>query len=196
MTNRQSILKTLYPLLIAAGRLFGLRAGIKENKENVVPPLSFYQLSAKAIDGKKINFEDFRGRNVLIVNTASDCGFTNQFSDLKKLHHLYEDKLVVLGFPSNDFKAQERLSDSEIASFCIINFGVDFPLAKKCVVSKGDEQTEVFRWLSNKDKNGWNEKGPEWNFSKYLINKEGILTYYFGPAVDPLSKEIVDKITA
>ncbi|MDQ6815607.1 MAG: glutathione peroxidase, partial [Bacteroidota bacterium] len=153
-------------------------------------PTSFYDLRATAINGSEIDFNTFKGKNVFIVNTASDCGYTNQLSDLKKLNQLYTKELVVLGFPSNDFKEQEKLSDKEIESFCIVNFGVDFPLTQKCVVIKDKRQHDVFKWLSDRDKNGWNEKAPEWNFAKYLINRKGILTHYFGPGVEPLSNDI------
>jgi glutathione peroxidase len=190
MTVKQSVLKTVYPVLMEAGKLFGLRAGIRKNKDNVEPISSFYDLRATSINGTEINFENLKGRHVLIVNTASGCGYTNQLSDLKKLHELYKDEMVVIGFPSNDFKKQEKLSDKEIASFCVVNFGVSFLLSQKIVVIKGSEQHEVFQWLSHKNKNGWNDKAPEWNFSKYLVDKKGILTHYFGPGVEPLSKEI------
>jgi glutathione peroxidase len=194
MSARQSILKTFYPVLMAAGKLFGFKAGIRKNTEDILPPVSFYGLSTTSINGAKMGFSDFKGKSVLIVNTASDCGYTNQLSDLKKLYHLYKDKLVILGFPSNDFKEQEKLSDKEIAAFCVGIFGVDFPLAQKSVVIPASGQNEVFKWLTDKNKNGWNDQSPEWNFSKYLINKKGILTHYFGPGVDPLSKPVIDQI--
>lgn len=195
MTTRQSVLKIFYPVLIEAGKLFGLKAGIKRNKDNITPPASFYHLKATAIDGTQIDFNQFQGKNVLIVNTASDCGYTNQLSDLKKLYELYQKELVVIGFPSNDFKQQEKLSNVEIASFCLINFGVSFPLTTKSVVIKGRDQSPVFTWLSNKNLNGWNNDAPEWNFTKYLVNKKGILINYFGPAVEPLSVEITANLT-
>lgn len=194
MTARQSMLKMFYPALMKMGKIFGVRAGMKKNKDNVAPVCSFYELTATAINGTEINFKEFEGKNVLLVNTASDCGYTNQLKDLKKLHQLYKDELVVIGFPSNDFKDQEKLGDEEIASFCFGNFGVDFLLAKKSVVIKDDEQNDVFAWLSDKQKNGWNDKAPEWNFSKYLVNKKGILTGYFGPGIAPLSNEIMSNI--
>jgi glutathione peroxidase len=194
MTARQSVLKSFYPVLMEAGKIFGFRAGIRKNKNNVEPHSSFYALKGEAIDESEINFNDFRGKNVLIVNTASDCGYTNQLSDLKKLHQLYNDQLVVIGFPSNDFREQEKLSNKEIASFCVGNFGVAFLLAKKSVVIKSKEQNEVFAWLSDAAKNGWNDKDPEWNFSKYLINQKGMLTHYFGPGIEPLSKEITRNL--
>lgn len=194
MTARQSVLKSFYPVLMQAGKIFGLKAGIKKNRDQSAPVKPFYDLRTTAINGSEISFNDFRGKNVLIVNTASDCGYTNQLSDLKKLHQLYNKDLIVIGFPSNDFKEQEKLSDEEIASFCIINFNVSFLLAKKSVVVKGEDQNEVFKWLSEKDQNGWNDKAPEWNFSKYLVNKKGFLTHYFGPGVAPLSKDITNHL--
>jgi glutathione peroxidase len=194
MTSRQTVLKNVYPLLMEAGKIFGLKAGIRKNKNNVQPVTSFYDLAATSIGGDQISFKEFKGKNVLIVNTASDCGYTNQLSDLKKLDELYKDRLIVIGFPSNDFREQEKLSDKDIASFCVVNFGVSFLLAKKSEVTKGANQNEVFAWLSDKDKNGWNDKAPEWNFSKYLVNKKGILTHYFGPGVAPLSTGVTTHL--
>ncbi|GEO07777.1 glutathione peroxidase [Segetibacter aerophilus] len=194
MTARQTILKSFYPVLMEAGKIFGLRAGVKKNRNNIEPQTSFYDLTATLINGDEISFKDFKGKNMLIVNTASDCGYTNQLSDLKKLHQLYKDRLIVIGFPSNDFKEQEKLSNNDIASFCVVNFGVSFLLASKSEVVKGANQNEVFAWLSDPGKNGWNDKAPEWNFSKYLIDKKGVLTYYFGPGVEPLSKDITTQL--
>jgi len=102
---------------------------------------------------------------------------------------------VIIGFPANDFKEQEKGSDEEIAQFCKLNYGVDFPLAKKGTVIKGNNQQRVFQWLSDKSKNGWNDKQPSWNFSKYLINEQGILMNYFDPAISPLSGEVKKAIT-
>jgi glutathione peroxidase len=194
MTTKQSLLKTFYPLLMKAGKIFGLRSGIKKNQENIAPRSSFYHLSATAIDGSVIDFNGFREKHVLVVNIASGCGYTNQLSDLKKLYDLYNAQLEIVAFPSNDFKEQEKLSDAEIASFCAVNFAVSFLLTKKTVVTQGERQHEVFRWLTNEEKNGWNSKTPEWNFSKYLINKKGVLTHYFGPGVEPLSDDITSEL--
>ena len=177
-----------------AGKIFGVRSDVIENRNTVQPVSSFYDLTATAADGTVIDFNRFKGTHVLIVNTASDCGYTNQLSALEKLHRLYKEKLMIIGFPSNDFKEQEKLSDNAIASFCMANFGVTFLIVKKSFVVKGDRQNHVFDWLSNKKKNGWNDKAPEWNFSKYLVNKKGILTHYFGPGVEPLSKAITTAL--
>ena len=105
-----------------------------------------------------------------------------------------KDKLLVIGFPANDFKEQEKGTDDEIAEFCKLNFGVNFPLMKKSVVKKNAEQNEIFKWLTDSSKNGWNSKAPSWNFTKYLVNEEGVLTNYFGSSVSPASIDVVNAI--
>lgn len=190
MTIRQSVLKTVYPLIIKAGDWFGLNSGVLHNERNIEPLVSFYSLTAIATNGQAIHFSAFKGKKVLLVNTASDCGYTAQIDELQKLHEDYKDKLAILGFPANDFKQQEKGTDAEIAQFCKVNFSVTFQLMQKSRVVKGAQQNEVFEWLSNANKNGWNDKAPEWNFSKYLADEHGILTHYFAPAVSPLSDEV------
>lgn len=192
MTLRQQILKWIYPLFVKYKKLMG------ENKKlqamNSIPPVSFYGLSALLNNGSELSFENLEGRKVLIVNTASNCGYTNQYAELQKLYQDQNEKLVILAFPSNDFKEQEKGSDEEIAEFCRINFGVSFPLAKKSVVVKSAEQNKVFEWLTHKKLNGWNEQQPSWNFSKYLVNENGLLTHYFDPAVSPLNDEVIEAV--
>jgi len=164
-----------------------------QNRNSVRPLRSFYSLSAPLNNNTELNFDSLKGKKVLLVNTASDCGYTNQYDDLQKLFETTKDKLIVIGFPANDFKEQEKGNDEEIAQFCKINFGVTFPLAKKSSV-KGENQNEIFKWLSDKNKNGWNNKQPSWNFSKYLVNEQGLLTHYFDPAISPLSEEVKKAI--
>jgi len=130
----------------------------------------------------------------LLVNTASDCGYTDQYDELQKLYDEEKDRLVIIGFPSNDFKQQEKGTDEEIAAFCRINYGVRFPLVKKSSVLPGPEQHPVFQWLTDKSKNGWTSKKPSWNFSKYLVNEEGMLIGYFDPSVSPLNKKVREAI--
>jgi glutathione peroxidase len=189
MTLRQKILKLIYPLLLWRSKLKDHHNKIFRNQKNIAPNASIYDLSVEFNNGKIENLSSYKDKKILIVNTASDCGYTNQYDALQKLYETNSDKLVIIGFPSNDFKEQEKGNDQEIAQFCKINFGVSFPLAKKSIVKKGDEQNRIFKWLSDKNKNGWLDKAPPWNFSKYLINEQGILTHYFDPAIDPL-KEI------
>lgn len=170
-----------------------------ENKKlqamNSIPSVSFYSLSALLNNGSELPFENLKGNKVLIVNTASNCGYTNQYAELQKLYQDQKEKLVILAFPSNDFKEQEKGSDEEIADFCRINFGISFPLAKKSIVVKSPRQNKVFEWLTHKELNGWNEQQPSWNFSKYLVNENGLLTHYFDPAVSPLNDEVIEAVT-
>jgi glutathione peroxidase len=191
MTFKQWVLRTFYPVLMKAGKLFGIKGGIEKNIHHVRPVTSIYTLAAIANDGTEISFSEFKGKSILLVNTASACGYTGQLNELERLHEQHKDKLVIIGFPSNDFKEQEKGSDEEIASFCKTNFGIRFMLVKKSQVVKGEKQHPVYKWLTDKDENGWNDKSPEWNFSKYLVNEQGELTHYFGPAVSPLSEDVI-----
>ena len=150
---------------------------------------SFYDLKATSIEGEEISFDKFKGKKVLIVNTASSCGYTYQYEGLQKLHTLYGKDVVVLGFPANDFLFQERGSDADIADFCEKNYGVTFQMFSK-ITTKGRNQSPVYSWLTNKDLNGWNEKKPTWNFCKYLVDENGDLIAFFDKTVKPLSKEI------
>lgn len=193
MTTRQKILKAVYPFWM---RLAGLLGNNKEmkNETKTTPPVSFYSLKAPLNNGKEFDFAELKGKKVLLVNTASNCGYTNQYDDLQKLYEQFNNKLVILGFPANDFKEQEKGSDEEIAEFCKINFGVTFPLMRKSTVIKTGDQGDVFQWLTDASKNGWNNQAPTWNFSKYLVDEEGRLLHYFDPAVAPLSVDVVKSI--
>jgi len=194
MTARQTVLKAIYPLWMFLSRLFGKRSKVLVNKKHIQPPQSFYSLTAQLNNGALLSFNSLKGKKLLLVNTASDCGYTNQYDDLQKLYDAYQDKLTVIAFPANDFKQQEKGSDEEINNFCKINFGVTFPIALKGPVVKGGNQQKVFQWLTDKTKNGWNNKPPSWNFSKYLVSEEGVLMNYFDPAVSPLSEEVKKAI--
>ena len=131
----------------------------------------------------------------MLVNTASDCGYTGQYDDLQKLSEQYKDKLVVIGFPANDFKEQEKGTDEEIASFCKKNFGVSFPLMKKSRVIKGAGiKIKYLSGLPIRKKNGWNNQQPSWNFCKYIVDEEGRLTHFFGSTIEPLAKEITTAL--
>ncbi len=194
MTFRQSILKAIYPVVMFFGKLFPSKHSALVNDKFIQPSVSFYQLKAIANNGDTVYFEQFKGKKILVVNTASDCGYTAQYDELEKLHQQYKDNLVILGFPANDFKEQEKKKDDEIASFCKINYGVTFQLMKKSHVIKGDEQNEVFKWLSDSTKNGWCNQQPIWNFSKYVINENGVLTNFFAQTVSPLDKKVIEAV--
>jgi glutathione peroxidase len=194
MNVRQKFLKAVYPALIAWGKITGRRSGVLNNNQNTYPMQSFYDLVVELNNGKQFKMDAARGKKVLLVNTASECGYTAQYDDLQKLYEQFSDKLLVIGFPANDFGEQEQGNDKEIEAFCRMNFGVSFPLAKKSVVIEGKEQNPVFKWLTQKSKNGWNTQSPTWNFSKYLVNEEGVLTHYFEPAVSPTSRQVIKAI--
>lgn len=189
MTGRQKILKAVYPLLAWVNKFS------QKNREAlahvaVAPPVSFYSLKLILNDGAEQDMNSLKGKKILLVNTASDCGYTSQYEQLQKLYSQYSDRLLVIGFPANDFKEQEKGTDEEIAGFCKKNFGVSFPLAKKSVVVKAPEQNDVFRWLTDPAQNGWNKQAPTWNFCKYLLNEQGALIDYYGPGIEPMSEEI------
>ena len=196
MTPRQKILQLFYPFTMSIKNFASRNASVLNNDAHKSAVKSFYNLSAITNNGTLISFDQFKGRKVLLVNTASDCGYTGQYDQLQKLHEHYQNKLVVLGFPANDFKEQEKGSDKEIAQFCKINYGITFLLIKKSSVIKGNNQNKVYRWLSNKNLNGWNDQQPTWNFAKYLVSEEGVLTNYFAPFVSPLSKHVITAINA
>lgn len=194
MTFRQSILKLVYPLIMLKGKLMGNAKDIQKNTGNALPVETVYGLSIQLNNGSNISLEQFRGKKILLVNTASDCGYTGQFEDLEKLHQRYQNKLVIIGFPANDFKEQETKEDDAIAAFCKLNYGVSFLLAKKTQVVKGGGQHPLFNWLSHAEKNGWCSQAPIWNFSKYLVNESGTLTHYFAPTISPLDAKVIDAI--
>lgn len=155
-------------------------------------PNSIYEFSFTSIDGKEISLSDFKGKNILIVNTASKCGFTKQYKELQQLHENYADDLVVIGFPANNFKNQEPGSNEEIATFCEENYGVTFLLSEKVSVI-GEDADPLFKYLTTADNPDF--KGDiEWNFEKFLINKEGKLIHRYRSKVNPLDSIITDNL--
>jgi glutathione peroxidase len=195
MSYRQSVLKTLYPAIMWSSKAAGKKQ-ILTNKNNAAAVVSFYSLVAKDINGNEFKFSDLKGKKVLIVNTASNCGFTGQYEALESLSKQYGNKLVVIGIPSNDFKEQEAAANADIASFCKKNYGVSFPLMEKSIVIKRQGQNEVHKWLSDMSINGWCNQEPAWNFCKYLVNENGELTHYFPMTVDPMAAEVTRAIEA
>lgn len=148
---------------------------------------SIYDFKMNSIDGELIDFSKYKDKNLLIVNVASKCGFTPQYADLEKLHENFGDKIVILGFPANNFGGQEPGSNEQIAEFCQKNFGVKFQMFEKISV-KGTDQHELYKWL--KEKSG-NE--PTWNFCKYLVKPDGTVKF-FASNVNPMDKTIVDEL--
>jgi len=193
MTYRQKVLKAIYPVWMWWAKLRGKNVTELKNEQKQ-PPISFYTLKGILNNGDSLDFATLKGKKLMLVNTASNCGYTEQYEDLQKLYEQHKDKLLVIGFPANDFKEQEKGTDEEIAQFCKANFGVSFPLMKKSSVIKGESQNAVYKWLTDSTQNGWNSKPPSWNFCKYIINEEGVLTNYFGASISPMSKDVLDAI--
>ena len=185
-------------LILAILLLFGAGAFLyscvnvnKKNDSNKKSITSFYDLEATSIDRNQIKMSNFKDKNILIVNVASKCGYTGQYKGLQDLYDNYRDELYVIAFPSNDFMGQEPGSNEQIKNFCELNFGVKFDIFEKISV-KGSEIHPIYSWLSNESENGWNNQVPTWNFSKYLIDKNGDLVGMWGPKTEPQSKEITD----
>ncbi|MEY4057326.1 MAG: hypothetical protein RLZ50_538 [Bacteroidota bacterium] len=193
MSYRQSILKSIYPMIMWSTHSNGKKQSL-ENKNGATPAMSFYDLTMIAIDGTPFNFSNLKGKKIMIVNTASDCGYTGQYEALEKLQQQYKEQLVVIGFPANDFKEQEKSDNQNIAAFCKKNYGVSFPLMEKSIVIKKNHQNLVHKWLSNMSLNGWCNQEPAWNFCKYLINEQGILVNYFPMTIDPLDPSVIAAI--
>ena len=150
----------------------------------------FYDFKIKSISGDVINFKDYKGKTILIVNTASYCGFTKQYTDLQELWDKYKIKgLIVLAIPSNSFN-QEKNSDEEVKKFCEVNFNINFPISTITDV-KGNNAHEIFKWA---EENYGKSAVPKWNFHKILINKEGKVEETFSSLTNPLSKKIIKKI--
>lgn len=153
---------------------------------------SVYDFSFKTIDGKKISLSEFKGKEILIVNTASKCGFTKQYKELQELHQQYGDKLVVIGFPSDNFGGQEFDANDKIQEFCEQNYGVTFLMSEKVDV-KGEHADPLFKYLTSAENADFTGE-IKWNFEKFLINKDGKLTNRFRSKVTPLDESILSKL--
>lgn len=151
---------------------------------------SIHSFKVKSIDGKTIDFSKFKGKKILVVNTASKCGYTPQYEALQKVYNEYKDKLVIVGFPANNFGGQEPGSDSEIQDFCKANYGVNFPMASKVSV-KGADMAPIYKWLTSKAENGVLDAEVGWNFGKFLLDENGKLVAYYPSKVKPDSEEIL-----
>lgn len=155
---------------------------------------SVYSFSLKDVTGKEtINLADYKGKKILLVNVASECGYTPQYKDLQTLFDANKDRLVIIGLPCNQFGGQEPGTGDEIASFCEKNYGVTFPITEKIDV-KGENQHPLYQWLTLKQYNGLDDFNVKWNFNKFLISEDGKLLAYFSSSVKPLSSEITDYL--
>jgi len=188
-------------ILYAVLSFFGCKQ-VRSKPENInmSDKSTFYQFlevnpnaKVKSIDGTEFDYQQLKGKKVLIVNTASECGYTPQYEELEKLYQAYKDKLIIIGFPANNFGGQEPGTNEEIKEFCKSKYSVTFPMFEKISVA-GDDMAPIYKWLTSKDLNGWNDQQPKWNFNKYLLDEEGNLVKYYSSAVKPMSDEIVSML--
>jgi len=196
------IMRNLKRKLLASG-LIALMTGCFFGKSKTIdaqsvqssqPSESIYGIKIMALDEKTpIDLNQFKGKKILFVNTASECGFTPQYEDLQKLQVKYPEKLVIIGSPCNQFGGQEPGNSEQIGSFCKKNYGVTFQLTQKIDV-KGENQHPLYSWLSKKSKNGVLDSEVKWNFNKYLIDENGHLMGYFASTTGPLSNDITSLI--
>ncbi|SEI88264.1 glutathione peroxidase [Cyclobacterium xiamenense] len=156
-------------------------------------PADFYDFTLNDIDGNPVDFSQYKGKKLLIVNVASKCGYTPQYAELQELYEAYKDDLTILAFPANNFGGQEPGTNEDIKTFCTENYGVSFPIFEKISV-KGVDKHPLYRWLSDKNLNGWNSTEPSWNFCKYFVNEKGDLVKFFPSSVKPMDEEIIKLI--
>ena len=156
-------------------------------------PASIYDFKVEALEGGKIDFAKYKGKKILIVNTASKCGYTPQYEGLEELYKKYNGKLVIIGFPANNFMGQEPGTNEEIAGFCKKNYGVTFPMAAKIDV-KGKDMAPIYHWLTEKKHNNFADNDVKWNFNKFLIDEKGKLIGYYGSKVKPDDAALIKAI--
>lgn len=164
------------------------------NLNTTKPFKSIYDVEIEQKDGTKTTLRQYQGKKILIVNTASECGYTPQYTQLQEMHEKMNKSLQILAFPCNNFGGQEPGTDLEIEKFCIANYGVSFAVLKKTNVI-GDSTAPIYKWLTDKNLNGWNSQPPEWNFCKYLIDENGNLIAFYSQHIEPLSQEILQRVT-
>ena len=170
---------------------------VKQASLNTTPEMkkTFHDFTMKTIDGKDINFSQYKGKKVMLINVASKCGYTSQYKSLEEIYEKYKsENFVIIGFPANNFGSQEPGTDKEIESFCQLNYGVTFPMMSKISV-KGTNMDKVYQFLTQKAKNGLQDSEVQWNFQKYLIGSNGELEKVLLSKVKPTDSEIVDWIT-
>lgn len=185
-------------LLLTVILLFSAAVQAQNNKkmetQTPIKAETIYQFKVKDLYGKEFDFASLKGKKILVVNTASECGLTPQYKDLEAIYKKYQDKnFVIVGFPANNFGAQEPGSNEQIAKFCEMNYGVTFPMMEKISV-KGADMDKVYKFLTQKSKNGLQDSEVEWNFQKYLINEQGELVKVLSPRVLPTDAAIVGWI--
>ena len=184
------MIKTLNIILILLVTLIS----VEYNSNNIkTKPMPIYDITINDIEGKQINLNDFKGKYVLFVNVASNCGFTRQYKDLQSLYDKYKDELVVVGVPCNQFGGQEPGDEEQISIFCSEKYNVTFPMTEKIAV-RGSNQHPLYKWLTSKDLNGRKNSSVKWNFQKYLVDKDGNLIDYWYSLTNPTSSKITNYI--
>jgi glutathione peroxidase len=166
---------------------------LKTNKNLKDPIKQFYNIEISKLDGNTLDLNEFKGKYILIVNVASECGFTGQYKELEELYKTYHDKLMVIGVPCNQFGSQEPRNADQIQNFCKKNFGVSFILTEKINV-KGNEQHKLYQWLTSKELNATFDSSVKWNFQKYLLSPKGQLIDVFYSITKPMSKKIIKHL--
>jgi glutathione peroxidase len=164
-------------------------ATLFSKSSELIEKTSIYNIKINALNGKPINFSDYKGKYILIVNVASKCGFTPQYKDLQNLFESYIENLIVIGVPCNQFGEQESGNAKDIESLCEVNYGISFPLTEKIEV-KGYNQHPLYAWLTQKKLNGKSNSKVKWNFQKYLVNPQGELIDYYYSLTSPTSSKI------
>ena len=184
-------MKKIFIIILAVGAFLQSctqqKKEISKDKNSAMETI--YNYKVESLNGSEIDFADFKGKKILIVNTASECGFTKQYADLEEISKTYPDKVVVVGFPANNFGNQESGTNEEIGAFCEKNFGVTFPLAAKVSV-KGDDIAPIFKYLTEKDINGVKNTTILWNFTKFLVDENGKLIDSFISTTKPTDEKI------
>lgn len=185
----------MFFLVILAAVMLAIPGQPKQTNAPEDPaPNAIYDFQVSSLDGSTINFADFKGKKILVVNTASKCGFTPQYADLEKLYNQFKGKLVIVGFPCNQFGHQAPGTSKEISAFCTNEYHITFPMATKINV-KGDDTAPIYQWLEAQAKaKGMEPVIPQWNFGKYLLNEDGELVAVFASKVNPMSKEVVNAV--
>ncbi len=194
LTIQQRILKQAYQVIMFFANLLPKKAQFLINERQQLPTKSVFDLPVTLNSGVKTTLAAYKGKKLLLVNTASNCGFTGQYEELETLYKTYGQQLMVIGFPCNEFRQQEPADDAAIASFCRINYGVTFPLAQKTPVLKTEAQHPVYEWLTQPLQNGWCSQAPTWNFCKYLLDEEGRLVLFADSSVSPLDTRIIAAV--
>ena len=166
---------------------------VSNSQTKINQNMSLYTIEINSLDGKPIHLNDYKGKYILFVNVASECGFTGQYEDLQKLYDTYQDKLMVIGVPCNQFGSQEPGTADQIQSFCSKNYGVTFLMTEKINV-KGELQHPLYKWLTNKELNGVKSTSVKWNFQKYLVDDKGNFIDYFYSITKPLSSKITRQL--